>query len=403
MATFKCKMLTRDGQRLEKTLIARTKPSLKEHLEREGYFVVDIQRADGVGSLIKGGMPGNRVGLKDLMAFSQEFSILIKAGLPIISALNVIIEKRGSEEFARVLTEVRNDISSGSSLSDAFGKHSHLFSGLYISSLKAGERSGNIPSSLARYIGYIKKVLEIRRKMVTASVYPIILTGVSIFVILFLMIYVVPSFTGTYLEAGTELPRLTVFLVQTSHLLRDYFMVLLLIVAIMLLGYRVYAGSEKGRIAVDRAKLGVPFLVALFVEYSLSRMSRTLATVLQGGMPLLDSLRVSTGTLDNQFLKRKLERAAEEIEKGAGFSEAVSNTKTFPRLAMSMLEAGEKSGALDQVLNDIADFYDNEIDARLSILTSSVEPALMVVMGLLIGFIVLAMYMPIFQMAGTIR
>lgn len=396
-------MLTRDGQRLEKTLIARTKPSLKEHLEREGYFVVDIQRADGVGSLIKGGMPGNRVGLKDLMAFSQEFSILIKAGLPIISALNVIIEKRGSEEFARVLTEVRNDISSGSSLSDAFGKHSHLFSGLYISSLKAGERSGNIPSSLARYIGYIKKVLEIRRKMVTASVYPIILTGVSIFVILFLMIYVVPSFTGTYLEAGTELPRLTVFLVQTSHLLRDYFMVLLLIVAIMLLGYRVYAGSEKGRIAVDRAKLGVPFLGALFVEYSLSRMSRTLATVLQGGMPLLDSLRVSTGTLDNQFLKRKLERAAEEIEKGAGFSEAVSNTKTFPRLAMSMLEAGEKSGALDQVLNDIADFYDNEIDARLSILTSSVEPALMVVMGLLIGFIVLAMYMPIFQMAGTIR
>ena len=396
-------MLTRDGQRLEKTLIAQTKSSLKAQLEREGYFVIDIQRADGVGSLIKGGMPGNRVRLKDLMAFSQEFSILIKAGLPIISALNVIIEKRGSDEFARVLTEVRNDISSGSSLSDAFGKHSHLFSGLYISSLKAGERSGNIPSSLARYIGYIKKVLEIRRKMVTASVYPIILTGVSIFVILFLMIYVVPSFTGTYLEAGTELPRLTVFLVQTSHLLRDYFTALLLIAAIMLLGYRFYAGSEKGRIAVDRAKLGVPFLGALFIEYSLSRMSRTLATVLQGGMPLLDSLRVSAGTLDNQFLKRKLERAAEEIEKGAGFSEAVSNTKAFPRIAMSMLEAGEKSGALDQVLNDIADFYDNEIDARLSILTSSVEPALMVVMGLLIGFIVLAMYMPIFQMAGTIR
>jgi type IV pilus assembly protein PilC len=396
-------MLTRDGQSLEKTLIAQTKPSLNAQLEREGFFVIEIKRSDGVGALIKGGMVGKRVRLKDLMMFNQEFSVLIRAGLTIISALEVIIEKRGSDEFTRVLTEVRNDISSGSSLSDAFGKHPHLFSALYIASLKAGERSGNIPSSLARYIGYVKKALEIRRKMVTASVYPIILTAVSVFVILFLMIYVVPSFTGTYLEAGAKLPALTVFLVESSHRLKEYFLVILLIAALLALGYRAYAGSEKGRITVDRVKLGIPFLGSLFIDYSLSKMSRTLATVLQGGMPLLDSLRVSSGTLDNEFLKAKLDRAAEEIEKGAGFSEAVSNTKAFPRLAMSMLEAGEKSGALDQVLNDIADFYDNEIDGRLSILTSSVEPALMVIMGLLIGFIVLAMYMPIFQMAGTIQ
>jgi len=388
---------------LEKTLIARNRPMLAGQLERDGYFVIDIQKADGVRALIKGGMPGNRARLKDLLAFTQEFSVLIKAGLPIISALNVIIEKRGGDELARVLAEVRNDISSGSSLSEAFGKHTHLFSGLYVSSLKAGERSGNIPSSLGRYIGYIKKVLEIRRKMITASVYPVILTGVSVFVIFFLMIYVVPSFTGTYLEAGTDLPRLTVFLIESSRLLREYSPAILLLAAGTVLGYRAYAASEKGRITVDRVKLGIPFLGSIFIDYSLSRMSRTLATVLQGGMPLLDSLRVSSGTLDNQFLKTKLERAAEEIEKGAGFSEAVSNTKAFPRMAMSMLEAGEKSGALDQVLNDLADFYDNEIDARLSMLTSSVEPALMVIMGLLIGFIVLAMYMPIFQMAGTIR
>jgi len=376
---------------------------LNGQIERDGYFVIDIQRADGVRALIKGGMPGRKVRLKDLMAFSQEFSVLIKAGLPIISALNVIIERRGGDELARILTEVRNDISSGGSLSEAFGKHTHLFSGLYISSLKAGERSGNIPSSLARYIVYIKKVLEIRRKMVTASVYPVILTTVSIFVIFFLMVYVVPSFAGTYLEAGADLPRLTLLLIESSRLLREYSLAILLLAAGMVLGYRAYIGSEKGRIAVDRVKLGIPFLGSLFIDYSLSRMSRTLATVLQGGMPLLDSLRVSSGTLDNQFLKTKLDRAAEEIEKGAGFSEAVSNTKAFPRLAMSMLEAGEKSGAIDQVLNDLADYYDSEIDVRLSMLTSAVEPALMVIMGLVIGFIVLAMYMPIFQMAGTIR
>jgi type IV pilus assembly protein PilC len=401
--TFKCKLLTRDGQSLERTLIAQSKNLLTGHLEKEGFFVIEIRRADGLGGLIKGGMPGKRIRLKDIMAFNQEFSVLIKAGLPIISALNVIIEKRGSDEFARVLTEVRNAVSAGSSLSDAFSNHSHLFSGLYISSLKAGERSGNISASLARYIAYIKKVLEIRRKIVTASVYPMILTAVSIFVILFLLVYVVPSFTGTFLEAGTELPRLTVFLVDSSHRLKDHFVFLLLIAAALALGYRAYARTEKGKVSVDRLKLGIPFLGTIFIDYSLSKMSRTLATVLQGGMTLLDSLRVSSGTLDNQFLREKLERAAEDIEKGTGFAEAISKTRAFPKLALRMIEAGEKSGALEQVLNDIADFYENEVDARLSILASSVEPALMVIMGSIIGFIVLAMYMPIFQMAGTIR
>jgi type IV pilus assembly protein PilC len=396
-------MLTRDGQSLERTLIAQSRRSLEGHLEREGFFVVEIRRSDGFGGLIKGGLPGRKVRLKDLMAFNQEFSVLIKAGLPIISALNVIIEKRGNDEFTRVLTEVRNDISAGSSLSDAFGRHGHHFSDLYISSLKAGERSGNISSSLARYISYIKKVLEIRKKIVTASVYPVILTAVSIFVIVFLMVYVVPSFTGTYLEAGTELPWLTLFLVDVSHRLKDNFLSLLLAAGLLALGCRAFAGTEKGRVAVDRFKLGIPFLGTIFIDHSLSKMSRTLATVLQGGMTLLDSLRVSSGTLDNQFLKEKLERAAQDIERGTSFSEAISKTRAFPKLALSMIEAGEKSGALEQVLNDIADFYENEIDSRLSILASSVEPALMVVMGLIIGFIVLAMYMPIFQMAGTIQ
>lgn len=403
MPNFKCKILTRDGQSQEKTLIAQDRSVLRAHLEREGLFVVQIRRSDGLGAMIKGGVTGKRVRLKDLMTFNQEFSVLIRAGMPILAALDVIIEKRGADELTRVLSEVRNAISGGASLSDAFGRHGHLFGTLYVSSLRAGEKSGNVGPAITRYVEYVKKVMAIRKKIVTASVYPVILTTVSIFAVFFLLIYVVPSFTGTYFEAGTELPGLTQALIGVSERMRSLFPYLLLLAILLVLGCRAYSRTAGGRAALDKAKLGVPLLGTIFADYSLAKMARTLATVLHGGLTLLDSLRISAGTLDNRYLEEKLDLAAADIEKGTGFSEAISKTGAFPKLAVRLLEAGERSGALEQVLNEIADFYESEIDARLSILTSSIEPALMVVMGLLIGFIVLAMYMPIFQMAGTIR
>lgn len=403
MPSFRCKIVTPDGRTVEKILVGESRLGLKEHLEREGNFVIAVKGADGLASIVSGQRTGKRIKLKDLLVFNQEFSVLIKAGLPVVGALNIIIEKGGRDELTRVLIDIRNDVNAGASLSEAFGKYSHLFSTLYVSSLKAGEKSGNISSAILRYIEYIKKVAEIRKKIVSASVYPLILTLVSIFTILFLLVYVVPSFTGTYFATGTQLPTLTLFLVSFSNTVKDHFIYLILFAIALFVAYRAYSRTEKGRIAMDRFKLSIPFLGSIYIQYALSKMTRTLATVLQGGMPLLDSLRLSTGTVDNTFLKLKLKEAAEDIEKGSGFSESVSKTGAFPKLALGMLEAGEKSGALEQVLNDISDFYDSEIDERLSVLTSSIEPALMIIMGLVIGFIVLAMYMPIFQMAGTVR
>jgi type IV pilus assembly protein PilC len=401
--TFRCKLATPDGRSIEKTLIAQSKLALKDHLEREGSFVIEIQRTDGLPSFVKGGRPRKKIKLKDLLVFNQEFSVLVKAGLPIVSALGIIIEKGEKGELTQILTDIRHDVNAGSSLSEGFAKYAHVFSNLYVTSLKAGERSGNIAAAISRYIEYIKKVTEIRKKIIAASVYPLILTVVSIFAILFLLIYVVPSFTGTYFEAGTQLPKLTLILVGFSNAVKDHFLYFFLLLAALVFGYQYFRRTEQGRATLDKLKLQIPFVGPIYVRYALSKMSRTLATVLHGGMPLLDSLRVSSGTVDNYYLKEKLDEAASNIEKGSGFAESISKTEAFPKLALSMLEAGEKSGALEQVLNDIADFYDSEIDESLSVLASSIEPALMIIMGLLIGFIVLAMYMPIFQMAGTIR
>jgi type IV pilus assembly protein PilC len=343
------------------------------------------------------------VKLKDFFIFNQEFVVLIKAGLPIIQALNAIIKKGEKDELTDILTNIRNDVSGGRSLSEAFRNYSHVFSNLYIVSLQSGEKSGNIGLAISRYIEYIKKVAEIRQKIISASVYPVILMTVSVFALLFLLVFVVPSFTSSYFDSGTELPKLTLFLVNISNILKSYFLYLCVMMAAAVIGFRYAIRSDAFRMYLDKMKLKVPFLGTMYIHYSVSKLSRTLATILKGGTPLVESIRISSGIIENNLLRDSLVRVAGSIEKGAGFSESLAESKLFPSLALRMIEAGESSGALEQVLEDIAEFYDRDVDTKISVLTSSIEPALMVVMGLIIGFIVLAMYMPIFQMAGTIR
>jgi len=403
MPVYRYKISTPGGRIIEKSITSSSKASVKEYLEQEGNFVLDIAKEHGFGSFFKQGRRRGHLKLRDFLIFNQEFCVLIKAGLPVIQALNAIIKKGAKDELTDILINIRNDISGGASLSEAFRIYSHMFSNLYIASLQSGEKSGNIGLAITRYISYIKKISEIRQKIISASVYPIILTSVSIFALLFLLIYVVPSFTRTYFEAGTTLPGLTLILVNLSNLLKSNFIYLLILLAAFIIGFKYSIRSGIFKDHVDRLKLKVPFLGAVYTHYSISKFSRTLSTILSGGTPLIESIRISSGVMENSFLKDNLVKVAGSIEKGAGFSESLSNTGVFPLLALRMIEAGESSGALEQVLDDIADFYESEVDTKISVLTSAIEPALMVIMGLMIGFIVLAMYMPIFQMAGTVR
>ena len=402
MPVYRYKISTPAGRTIEKSITGSNKASVKEYLEQEGNFVLDIRKEQGFGSFFKQGKRKARVKLKDLIIFNQEFSVLTKAGLPIIQALNAIIKKGSEDELTDVLTNIRNDISGGASLSEAFRNYSHIFSNLYIASLQSGEKSGNIPLALTRYIVYMKKISEIRQKIITASVYPIILTVVSIFALIFLLVYVVPSFTSTYFEAGTELPGLTLILVEVSNILKSNFPYLLILIAAGIIAYKYSKRSDSFNDYLDRVKLKIPFVGPLYTHYSISKLARTLSTILRGGTPLVESIRISSGVMDNSYLKDRLMGVAGSIEKGGGFAESLSNTGVFPVLSLKMIEAGESSGSLEQVLEEVAEFYESDVDTKISVLTSSIEPALMVIMGLIIGFVVLAMYMPIFQMAGTI-
>lgn len=402
MPPFRCKMALPNGRIVENTLVSDSKATLKSRLEKDGNFVLEIKRIKGGGTLIK--PSGGRIRLKekDFYSFNMEFSVLLKAGLSIIAALDAIIEKNEKSAFRELLSIIRTDIASGESLSSAFANYAHLFSNLYLASLRAGEKSGDLPLALARYIDYMKKMSAIRRKMVAASVYPLILLVSSGIILFFLLIFVVPSITGAFSETGAPLPFITQTLLNISRSMRANGFWVVALAIFFFFGLFFSKKTNKGGRAYDRALLSIPIFGGVTIHYITSKLTRILATILSGGTPLIESLKIASGILNNRYLQEKIEDVLKNLQQGEGFSESLKQTGVFPDLALRMIAAGENSGALEQVLNDVADYYDGDVEAKLSMISSAVEPALMMIMGLMIGFIVLAMYMPIFQMAGTI-
>ena len=403
MPKFKCKLASpRGGQMIEQFHVADSGKDLQRQLERDGYFVFDIKKADGFMAFFKSHQLINRIKAKEFLAFNHEFVVLIKAGLPIVSALDAIIENEDERGLNTILKRIRDNVATGAALSEAFAQYAHLFSYLYFATLEAGEKSGDLPLAISRYIRYTQKMAAIKQKIISASVYPSILTVVSVFTVLFLLVYVVPTFTQTYFESGARLPLLTQTLVDFSNYIKAHYLYLAAVAIAAIGGLILLCQSTGGKKKTDHWKTIVPFIGQIYRHYATSKFTRTLATVLRGGTPLVEALKISIGALDNLYFQLRLKKVISRIEEGAGFAESLRKMNIFPKLAVKMVDAGEKGGALEQVLIDIADFYDNDVDSKLEMLTSAIEPALMVIMGLIIGFIVLAMYLPIFQLAGTV-
>lgn len=403
MPSYRCKYMTADGQYVKKTFAADSPNDLRWRLEKEGHFVYGIKREDRL-RLTFGGEPRvKRFKIRDFFSFNREFAVLIRTGMPIVAALDAIIEKSEPSELNNILLQVRYDVSTGESLSEAFAKYPRIFSNLYISSLQAGEKSGNIPEALTKHVAYLKQMMALKRKLISASVYPLILVTASVAVLFLLLIYVVPSFTRTYFESGTELPAITMALITVSNAVRDHILYLVVAAILLAAAWQRASRNETWRTLRDQWVLKLPYVGRLYGSYATALVLRTVAMVLTAGAPLIESVRIAAGTLNNLFLRDKLVQVVRRITEGSGFSEALEESESFPHLAVRMIAAGETGGELEQVLVDAADFYDDEVDVQLSIVSAAIEPALMIIMGLMIGFIVLAMYMPIFQLAGTIN
>ena len=400
MATFRCKIGTADGRILEKDLDASSRGILKESLEEQGFHVFRIQRRGLSLSARLDGQQGRMSGSR-FLSFNQELLVLLRAGLPIMQVLDTIMERMESGRTLEILREIREDVKGGSSVSEAFGRFPNYFPSLYIASIRAGERTGELPLAIERFIAYQKRVEAIKSKVRNASFYPILLSMAVIAVVFFLMLFVIPRFTQIYTDAQVQLPMMTHLLITVSRGLGKAAPLLIPLLVVLVFAARSSLRTEKGQWLRDRVKLILPFFGHLFRDYALLSFCRTLGTTLASGIPVVPAMQMSRGTLNNRLLEERLSLAVRRVQEGASLSEALEETGFFPRLALRMIGVGETGGSLSTMLEDVAMYYESEVEKRLDRLTTLIEPAMMMTMGLLIGAIVVAMYLPIFQLAGT--
>lgn len=393
---------TEDGRVLEKEYDSPDEKTLREGLSRDGHYIFEVKKEAGLLAALKGTFSAKGISAKELISFNQELLALTKAGLPIIKSLDAIIERTKDRRFLEVLKEVKESVKGGAALSDAFEKFPQTFPSLYVATVRAGEKSGDLVFSLKRYIEYVKKMEAIRKKIVSASIYPALLVSVAVIVILFLLSYVVPTFSRIYIESGSQLPLPTQILISVTTFLKDYFFIFLSLLAAMMVSLSFYARTEEGRIRLDNFKLNLPFAGGILIGYSVSKFARTLSTVLGGGIPLVEAVRMVAGVLGNKVLEGKAFSVVRRVEEGSSLTDAVEAESLMPSLAVKMLGVGEGSGALEEMLLDIAAFYEEEVDSRLSALTTLIEPVLMIIMGGLVAAIVVAMYLPVFKLAETV-
>jgi type IV pilus assembly protein PilC len=401
MALYSCKLGASDGKIIVRDFEAADCALLRKNLEDQGFFVFDVKKKR-LQYLFEKGIKRKKVDNRSLLTFNQEMLVLFKSGMPIMQVLDAIMERHESGALYDVLLQVREDVKAGAALSVAMEKHGRAFPYLYVASIRAGERTGDLPQTIRRYIEYLKRVGLLRKKIVAAIFYPAILVVFATLAITLLLLYVVPTFSQVYADSGSQLPALTQLLITFTSLIRRYFIFGIIIGIALFAVFRSWKNSEAGRYAFDRFKLTIPLAGDVFSKYSVAGFTRTLATVLGSGIPIIESLRMSIGTLDNVFMEKKLFEAVRFIEEGGRLSVALERIHLMPPLALRMLGVGETTGALEDMLIDISNYLEDELEERMHLLTTAIEPAIMLVMGVIIGVIIIAMYLPIFKIAGTV-
>jgi type IV pilus assembly protein PilC len=398
MPYYICKVADKSGKISFVNYFAESAEEVKTLAERDGFLLLSI--GDVVSSSIS---KRKKLTNREFLTFNQELYVLIKSGQPIVKALDIILEKMPIKKgFTKALKQIKNDVEQGLSLSEALEKYPDFFPTLYIANIKAGEKGGNLAERLKDYQVYMKKVEELRRKMVSSSIYPAIILCVIIFAVIFMFTYVIPNFSKIYLDSNVQLPYLTrVLLFITDVFRKSIFLIIGAIIALVL-WYNRYSKTYKGRLLIDKYKLKIPFVSEIYRNYLISNFARTLSAILKGGIPLVIALKTIAGVATNEFFSNELKKVIRMVEEGNSLSSSLETTGFFPPISLRLIKAGEGTGALWEMLDEVAEYYDNLVVDSLIIISNVIEPALMVVMGLMVAIIVVAMYLPIFNLAGAV-
>jgi type IV pilus assembly protein PilC len=399
---FRCRLASPNGEIVEGVYVADNEARLRHELEEKGLFVLSLQPKHAIAGVSLQLPQRKGINTREFLVFNQELATLLKAGMPLVQSLDLLKRRVTSPAFRRVLDDVHEKVRSGAALSDAFDAHQGLFPRVYTASLLAGERSGNLDATLRRYVEYTKIIATVKRKTVSALVYPAILISLALILVTIIVLKVVPAFSDFYGTFGAELPFSTRVIVAVSEFLRSQFLLVIggLIAAVIAVVAWVRQPGQQARF--DHMLLRLPMLGNVAKKFATSQMARTLATLLGGGLPLVNALDIAAKSVGNQYMAQQLGVVSLRVREGESFAAALEARHVFPDVAVKMAEVGESTGALQDMLNTVADFYDEEIATTMDRFVTLVEPVLLVVMGLVIAGLLLALYMPLFQLSSVL-
>jgi type IV pilus assembly protein PilC len=400
MADFVLKYADGRGQIHQQVATAGSEKELRDRYSQQGFLIYSVKARSGASAASIFGR--KKLNIEKFLIFNQQFVTLVRAGLPILKGLDLLAERLTDPKLGPYIQSVRDEVRSGMLLSDAF-RQQGIFPKMYITSVMAGEKSGSLIEVLDRYIGYQKTALAVKKKVLVSLMYPAILILLVIALMVFLVTYVVPTFANLYTSMQAKLPTMTVYLIAVGTAAHNYIVFFAAGLAVAILLYRWWVRRDSAREKVDRVKLRTPILGEIWLKYQVAQLSRILSTLLVGGIPLVQAMETAADSLGTPLLKRAVEAAGKSVREGQPLSASLKQSKLFPGLAIDMIEVGESTGALPTMLNSVAEFFEDDVNTRMTAALSLIEPAIMIVMGSFVAFVLIALYLPIFSLADTIH
>src|ERR1700743_3570280 len=394
MTEFTIKLADDRGRVQEQVHTAATAEELRARFTQAGYLVYSVKAKSMLGKATK-----KKVNLETFLIFNQQFLTLIRAGLPILSSLELLAKRQKDANLRGQLEDVAARVKTGESISSAFEAQGG-FPLVYTTTLLAGERSGNLEEVLQRFLDFQRVSLSFRKKLKASLIYPAFLIVMVIGLFIFLITFVVPRFAQLYDQLGTKLPDLTVFMLDLGKAAQKYGLYFAAVLAFAVWLFYRWTKTDAGATAVDKVRVSTPVLGAVWLKYQVGLFSRTLSTLLTGGLPLVPSLETAAKSIDSKQIAKAVFSSVETVREGKGVARSLEMTKVFPELSIEMIEVGESTGALPQMLNSVAEFFEEDVQTRLAVIMSLIEPIILIVMGVVVVVILIALYLPIIELGG---
>ena len=401
MADFVLKYADGRGHIHQQVASATSEKEVRDKFTQQGFLIYSIKArssASAGGSILG----RKKLNLEKFLIFNQQFVTLIRAGLPILKGLDLLAERLTDPKLGPYVKAVRDEVRNGTLLSEAF-RQQGIFPKIYVTSVMAGEKSGSLTEVLDRYIVYQKLSLAVRKKVISSLVYPCLLIVLVIALMIFMVTYVVPNFATLYTSMSATLPPMTQLLITIGFAARSYIVYVAVALAIGIVALRWWLRREGSRSTVDRIKMKLPTFGEIWLKYQVAQLARILSTLLTGGIPLVQAMETASDSLGTPLLRNAVETAGKSVREGQPLSGSLKASKLFPPLAIDMIEVGESTGALPQMLNSVAEFFEEDVNTRMQVALSLIEPVIMIIMGAFVAFVLISLYLPIFSLADTIH